>query len=68
MSDLDSFPLGRLGLVFLVEPEKGSTPESTVFTGGRPMGTALLSSLVRLRAAVRQRLSHMPRDCDQCTH
>lgn len=52
MSDLESFPRGALGLAFL-EPAKGSKPESTVLTGGRPMGTALLSpSLLRLRAII----------------
>lgn len=50
MSDLDNFPLGRLGLDFLAEPEKGSDPESTVLTGGRPIGTALFSSLFLLMA------------------
>ena len=52
MSDFEILPFGRFGRIFLVEPEKGSTPDSTVFTGGLLMGSALLllSSLLRLMA------------------
>lgn len=50
MSDFEIFPFGRFGRDFFVDPEKGSTPESTVLTGGRPMGVALFSSLPRLIA------------------
>jgi len=52
MSDLDNFPLGFFGLAFLLEPEKGSMPASTVLTGARDMavGPPLPASLVRLIA------------------
>ena len=51
MSDLEIFPLGRLRRFFLLELANGSLPpESTVFTGGLLIGTALLSSRLRLIA------------------